>query len=55
MKKNLITLLATTAAIVMQANTPNFDMVGFATLEGGTTGGEGGETVYPTNFEELKR
>ena len=55
MKKHLISIFAATATLLLQANTPNFDMVGFATLEGGTTGGEGGETVYPTNFEELKR
>lgn len=37
------------------AQQPEFSMVGFATLDGGTTGGEGGQTVTPTTLEELKR
>lgn len=37
------------------AQTPDFSMVGFATLNGGTTGGEGGLIVTPTTFSELKQ
>lgn len=55
MKKNSITLLFMAAAFATQAATPNFDMIGYATLGSGTTGGEGGETVYPTTFAELKQ
>ena len=34
---------------------PDYSMVGFATLNGGTTGGEGGEVVTVTTFAELKK
>ena len=37
------------------AATPNFDMVGYATLEGGTTGGNGGKVVEVSNFAEFKQ
>ncbi|WP_455497175.1 pectate lyase family protein [Coprobacter sp.] len=33
----------------------NFSMVGFATADGGTTGGSGGKVVRPTTIGELKR
>ncbi|MFD2626938.1 pectate lyase family protein [Salibacterium salarium] len=35
------------------ASTPNFDMTGFATEDGGTTGGEGGDTVTVSTGDEL--
>ncbi|MFC0878060.1 polysaccharide lyase family 1 protein [Saccharicrinis sp. FJH2] len=38
-----------------QSQTPDFSMIGFATLNGGTTGGEGGQMVTPTTFTELKQ
>lgn len=34
---------------------PSFDLVGFATLEGGTTGGQGGTEVKVSTFEDLKK
>ena len=37
------------------AATPNFDMVGFATLGGGTTGGAGGEVVTVKDFADFKK
>lgn len=37
------------------AATPNFDQVGFSTLDGGTRGGAGGAVVTPATLEELKR
>ena len=37
------------------AQIPDFSMIGFATLNGGTTGGEGGQVVTPTNLAELKQ
>lgn len=50
----LFTVLAL-ISLGTQAQTPDFSMVGFATLNGGTTGGDGGETVTPTTFAELKQ
>lgn len=40
---------------IIFAATPDFSMVGFATLNGGTTGGQGGQVVTPTTFAELKQ
>jgi pectate lyase len=34
---------------------PNFSMMGFATTDGGTTGGNGGKVVTPTTLVELKQ
>lgn len=34
---------------------PDFSPMGFATLDGGTTGGAGGQVVTPTTLVELKR
>lgn len=34
---------------------PDFSMMGFATTEGGTTGGKGGAVVTPTTLAELKK
>ena len=50
---SVLHVLALTTATF--AATPNFDMVGFATLEGGTTGGNGGKVVEVSNFEEFKQ
>lgn len=36
------------------AQTPDFSPYGYATMEGGTTGGEGGPVVIPESFEELQ-
>ncbi|WP_439130346.1 pectate lyase family protein [Polaribacter sp.] len=41
--------------LTTQAQNPDFSMVGFATLNGSTTGGEGGQIVTPTNIAELKQ
>lgn len=49
----VVSLLFTTN--YTKASEPDFSMVGFATLNGGTTGGEGGETVKVTTFADLKR
>ncbi|MFG6686612.1 T9SS type A sorting domain-containing protein [Mariniflexile sp. HNIBRBA6329] len=40
---------------IITAQTPDFSMVGFATLGGGTTGGAGGTIVTPTTLAELKQ
>ncbi|MCB0639068.1 MAG: hypothetical protein KDC54_20705, partial [Lewinella sp.] len=45
-------LLLLTAALTW-AQTPDFSIMGFATMNGGTTGGQGGEVVTPTTFDEL--
>lgn len=41
--------------IFVLAQTPDFRMVGFATLNGSTTGGSNGQTVTPATFGELKQ
>ena len=38
---------------IYETATPNFDMIGFGTLNGSTTGGSGGHTVLAHNLEEL--
>ncbi len=39
----------------LHAQTPDFSQpYGYASMEGGTTGGQGGQTVTPTNFSELQ-
>jgi len=53
MKAKYLTILALNVAAF--AATPNFDMVGYATLEGGTTGGNGGNVVEVSNFAEFKQ
>ncbi|MCB9496145.1 MAG: hypothetical protein H6686_04570 [Fibrobacteria bacterium] len=37
-----------------QAAEPDFSQVGFSTMGGGTTGGQGGKVVTPVTLEELK-
>ncbi|WP_088104033.1 pectate lyase family protein [Halalkalibacter urbisdiaboli] len=37
----------------VSANTPDFNMKGFATFDGGTTGGQGGDTVTVSTGDEL--
>lgn len=56
MKKLILSmslLMMTTLGEALAA-TPDFSQMGFATMEGGTTGGAGGKVVTPANFEELK-
>ena len=36
------------------AQEPDFSMAGYATLNGGTTGGEGGIEVVVSTYEDLK-
>lgn len=52
--KIFILLFASLFSLEVLAQTPDFSMVGFATLDGGTTGGGSGQTVTPNTFEELK-
>lgn len=52
--KQSLTLLFCLISGILFAQAPDFSMVGFATLNGGTTGGEGGQTVTPSTFDELK-
>lgn len=54
-KTKLISLFILFFPMLIMAETPNFRMVGFATTNGGTTGGTAGETVTPNTFEELKQ
>ncbi len=53
--KLFVFLCACLLSIESQAQTPDFRMVGFATLDGGTTGGAAGQTVTPETFVELKQ
>lgn len=53
--KKYFQLLFFILPVLLNAETPNFKMVGFATLKGGTTGGHGGEIVTPSTFNELKQ
>ena len=39
---------------VASSNTPDYDMIGYATLEGGTTGGSGGTTTTVSNAADLE-
>ena len=47
-----ILFVALTSAIASAA--PDFSMMGFATVDGGTTGGAGGKVVSPATIAELK-
>jgi len=40
--------------LINPSNSPDFSLVGFATLNGGTTGGEGGTVVYVSTGVELQ-
>lgn len=53
--KSFLLLFVCLLSMGLLAQTPDFRMVGFATLNGGTTGGDGGITVTPSTFEELKQ
>lgn len=53
MKKSLFGI-CTLIGIQAMAQTPNFALVGFATQNGGTKGGQGGTTVTATNYTQLK-
>lgn len=53
--KQTCTLLFCLLSGMLFAQTPDFSIAGFATLNGGTTGGEGGQTVTPATFDELKQ
>jgi pectate lyase len=58
-KKMLNAILSITflfaVSIRSYSQSPNYSLVGFATENGGTTGGEGGSEVTVTNFDELKK
>jgi pectate lyase len=49
-----ITLLFIAVIAAPLSAQPNFDLVGFATQNGGTTGGKGGETVTAASYSQLK-
>ncbi len=48
------TLLFMVFICTLSAAQPNFDLVGFATLNGGTTGGKAGQTVTASSYSQLK-
>ena len=49
----LISILAITSANVSVQVAPSFELVGFATLNGGTTGGTGGKEVTATSISQV--
>jgi pectate lyase len=51
--KHFFTCILFSLAVYVQAQ-PNFALVGFATQNGGTTGGQGGTTVTATTYAQLK-
>ncbi|HSD07771.1 hypothetical protein [Flavobacterium sp.] len=57
MNKKFLNLVLFLLVITAQSygQTPNFSLVGFATQNGGTTGGEGGKEVVVNTFEDLKK
>lgn len=53
--KHFLTLIFTLISGIIFAQTPDFSLIGFAALAGGTTGGAPGQTVTPGTFSELKQ
>ena len=51
-KLNLIPVFTLFFAF-LNAQTPDFSIMGFATMNGGTNGGKGGMVVTPVDFDEL--
>ena len=49
-----VRFILTLAGTILSAS-PDFSMMGFATTEGGTTGGAGGAIVTPSSLAELKQ
>ena len=54
MKKIITSVIFTLLVIKLIATAPDFSMVGFATLNGGTTGGAGGTETTVTTYDQLK-
>ena len=54
MGNKLVSLIALTAASAFAVTSPDFPMVGFATQNGGTTGGKGYSEVTVSNANDLK-
>jgi len=57
MNKKFLNLVLFLLILTTQSygQTPNFSLVGFATQNGGTTGGEGGKEVIVSTFDDLKK
>jgi pectate lyase len=52
----ILPLLATSLLLqTVGAASPDFSLVGFATCDGGTTGGKGGQIVTPSTYADLKK
>ena len=54
MKRIFTSVISLVLFLGLFASTPDFSMVGFATLNGGTTGGSGGTETTVTTYEQLK-
>lgn len=55
MKKLIFLCLAVMYAVGISAAEPDFSCIGFASMNGGTTGGKGGQEVTVTNLEQFKK
>jgi len=57
MRRNISSLLLFSILLIIRLDgfgQPDFSLAGFATMNGGTTGGRGGATVTARNYNELK-
>lgn len=54
MKSIITSAIFTFLVINLFATSPDFSMIGFATLNGGTTGGAGGTETTVSSYEQLK-
>ena len=55
MKKIFVLFVLSVFSIgILQATTPDFSCVGFAAMNGGTTGGQGGTAVTVVNLTQFK-
>lgn len=54
MNKIQVLLIFLFSFVLANAQTPDFSLYGYAAMEGGTTGGEGGARVTPSTFAELQ-
>lgn len=52
--KYIALLFSIVISLSTWAQSPDFSMYGYATMDGGTTGGASGPVVTPTNFTELQ-
>ena len=54
MKRFLVLMFFCGCVSLFSVAQPNFNQIGFSTQNGGTTGGQGGQTVTATSYSQLK-